>query len=62
MTGRAVQLRQQQKSAVHHMLIRVLIEVELIKVEDIGVVDRLCLERMGPRSWSGEEKDREEQR
>jgi hypothetical protein len=41
------------------MLIRVLIEVELIKVEDVGVVDRLCLERMGPRWRSGEEQDRQ---
>jgi hypothetical protein len=58
MAGRAVQLRQQQEAAVHHMLIRILIEVELIEVEDVGVVDRLRLQRMRPR-WRVEEKGRQ---
>ena len=49
MAGDAVGFRHQEQAAIHHGLVRVLLDVELVKGEDVGMVDRLGLKRMGMR-------------
>ena len=62
MAGGAVELRQQQQASIYQRLVGILRDVELVEGVNEGVIDRLCLERMGERWRRAEEKGSECQR